>query len=641
VPWPLKASLAHLSAMWREAARFMATLHRFREHLEAQRWPMLLAVSASVGFTAVTLLEPWTLQIVFDGVLLDRPLRILGWDLTAAASHRRELLLGGTAAAVLLLAILRGQLYYAQNVLTATSGIDVVMAIRRQLFAHLQALSLDFHHRSKAGDLLMRMTGDIVMLREMVVAALITLLTQGLVLAGILCVMITINLRLTLVTALVAPALFLVLSIFRIQLSEAARRQRRREGRLASAVHEVLGAIQLVQANTAEKFESHRFKEMNKRSLRSGVRLTRIEAKLNRSVQIALAGGLCLILWLGSRDVLSGRLSPGQLLVFLAYLRGLYKPLRQVSKLVQRMAKASACGDRVLEVLDLVPRIEDPPHPTVLRRVRGVISFRGVTFSYETAEEPTLRGVDLDVGRREMVALVGPTGAGKTTILSLIPRFYDPREGVITIDGIDIRTVRLRSLRRQISLLTQEAVVMGASIYENIAYGALGGKNGWPPEAEIEAAARGAGAHDFVRELPKGYQTIVGERGVTLSGGQRQRIAIARAILRRAPILLLDEPTTGLDPVSGRDVMATLRQLVRKQTTVVVAHHLNTVLQADRILFLEGGTIREQGSHRDLLRRGDRYAEFFETEWGGLAHHLPHQGSMGESLPRNTLSMGG
>jgi ATP-binding cassette subfamily B protein len=516
------------------------------------------------------------------------------------------------------MAALRGQFYYVQNVRAATAGLDVIMGVRRELFHHLQTLSMSFHRRSQTGDLLMRLTGDIVMLREMLVAAMITLLTQGLVVLGILIIMATLNVTLTVVACLVVPILFLTLSIFRLRLVRAARQQRKREGRLASTVHEVLGGIQLVQAFTAEKYEDKRFKQMNTRSLRSGVRVTRLEAQLNRSVEISIALGICLILWLGGRDVLAGRLSPGELLVFLAYVRGLYRPLRQVSKLTQRLAKASACGDRVLEVLNRVPDIQDPPNPVTLRRIEGRISFRNVTCEYRRGE-PVLRNVNLEIRPGETVAIVGPSGEGKTTLLSLIPRFLDPIEGEVLVDDVPVHTASLKSLRRQISLVPQDATVMGISIRENIAYGASHRRDAMPDPAKIEKAARRARAHEFIEELPDGYDTVIAERGSTLSAGQRQRIAIARALLKKSPILLMDEPMTGIDPVSVEQVLEAIDNVTRDRTTLVVAHHLTTVLRADRIVLLEGGRIVEEGTHESLIARQGAYARFFQSEFPNLA----------------------
>jgi len=602
----------------RDLARFSGLLKRLRPYLRPQLRPLAIAVLASLGYTLVTLLEPWPLQIVFDGILLGRPIKLLGTDLSPLASASPLALLAGAALAVLLLALLRGQFYFTQNVRAALAGLDVVMAIRRELFHHLQALSLEFHRRARTGDLLMRLTGDIVMLREMVVATLVGLLTQVLVVLGILIIMAHLNVRLTLIALLVTPVLFGLLSVFRVRLRAAARQQRQREGRLAAASHEVLQSVHLVQAYTAEKHEDERFRALNKRTASSGARVARIEAQFNRAVEIALAAGICATLWLGAQDVLAERLTPGELLVFLAYMRSLYRPLRQASKMTQRMAKASACGDRVIEVLELVPTVQDLPGAVSLHDVRGHVAIRNVTFAYGD-QDPILRDVSLEAAPGEMVALVGPTGAGKTSLLSLISRFYDPQAGEILIDGMPIRRVRLKSLRRQISILPQETVVFGVSVRENIAYGAVGRKHRAVDPAEIEHAARRARAHEFITQLPQGYDTVISERGTTLSGGQRQRIAIARAMIRKAPILLLDEPTTGLDPIAAADVLEALERLMRDRTTLVVAHQMSTVLRANRIVFLEGGRVVEEGTHEELFDRGGRYAQFVLSEWGGLA----------------------
>jgi len=572
---------------------------------------LLLAALAGVGYAIVTILEPWPLQFLFDGVLLGRKVHFLGHTLKNVHGDPIALLVGSVAA-ILLLAALRGQLYYTENVLAATAGQDVVMSLRRELFHHLQSLSLHYHRRERLGDVLMRLTGDIVMLREMVVSALLSTLSQTLVVVGVLVIMLTINWRLTLVAGAVAPVLFIVLSFFRVRLLEAAALQRKREGQLISSAHEVLQAVHVVQANTAEEHEENRFQDMNRRSLRAGIRSTRIEAGLHRAVQITIAAGVGGTLGLGTLDVLAGKLSPGQLLVFAAYVRGLYGPLRQVSKVVQRTAKASACADRVLEVLEEKPEIQSAPGAKVLDQVRGAIALDHVTFGYAPGE-PVLRDIQLDIAPCTTVALVGPTGSGKTTFLNLIPRFYDPIGGEVRIDGMALRALDVKSIRRHISYLTQETVVMGITVRENIAYGAIG-KNGSPTDEEIRNAARASNAHEFIVRLPDGYDTVLGDRGATLSGGQRQRIAIARAFLRDARILLFDEPMTGLDPLVEQAVQQAFANLRRGRTTIIVAHHLSTISSADRILFLQGGRIVEQGSHEQLLERSGAYAEFYRTQ---------------------------
>ncbi len=325
-------------------------------------------------------------------------------------------------------------------------------------------------------------------------------------------------------------------------------------------------------------------------------------------------------------------MSPGQLLVFLAYVQGFYKPLRTLSKMTERMAKATACGTRVLEVLESTPEIRDNPGAVALERVEGRITLRNVTMAYGDSP-PVLRNVTLDIAPREKVALVGPTGVGKSTLLALVPRLYDPTEGEILLDGIPIRSIQLQSLRRHISLLAQDTVILGDSVRDNIGYGALGREGPAAGAEEIELAARAAHAHEFILRLPHGYETVVGERGATLSGGQRQRIAIARALLRQAPVLLLDEPMTGLDPISERDVLDAIETLAVGRTTLVVAHHMSTVLHADRIVFLRHGRIEEQGTHQGLLARGGPYAEFFFIQWSRLGAGVSEdQGGTRESM---------
>ena len=622
--WRVAFGLGPLLRGVGDARQFGRLLLRFRPYLRPQLPKLALAIVGTIGFTVVTLLEPWPLQILFDAVLLKRKihLEIAGFRLAFVSTLEPHTLLVCTVMAVLVLAVLRGQFYYLQSVLAAASGQDVVMSVRRELFAQLQRLPLSFHRRARAGDLLMRLTGDILLLREMVVDALISMMSHTLVVVGMLVVMARMEPSLTLAAVALVPALLLILSVFRVRLIEAAHRQRKREGRLASTAQEILQGIHLVQANTAERYENRRFKDMNKQSLRASLKSARLEAQLNRMVLIAIAGGISVVLWFGTQRVLAGTLSPGQLLVFLAYVQGFYKPLRMLSKTTQRMAKATACGQRVLEILEEMPEIRDLPGATTLDRVEGRITLQRVSMAYD-GEAAVLQGIDLDIRPRERVALVGPTGVGKSTLLALIPRFYDPQEGEVLLDGVPLRSLKLRFLRSQISLLTQETVILGDTILENIAYGALGRDGPPPSREEIELAARAARAHEFILQLPLGYDTVVGERGTTLSGGQRQRIAIARALLRPAPVLLLDEPMTGLDPISERDILEAIETLAAGRTTLVVAHHLSTVLHADRIVFLREGRILEQGPHEVLLARGGPYAEFFFTQWKSLDSGRP------------------
>ena len=605
---------------YRESREFGRVILRLRPYLKPHYSRLGLALASTIGFTIVTLLEPWPLKILFDSVLLNKKLHlnVPGLDLHKLSHLPPHTILVGSVAAVLILALLRGQFYYLQSVLAATAGQDVVMSMRRELFAQFQRLSLSFHKRAHAGDLLMRLTGDILLLREMVVNAIINIMSHTLVVVGMVIVMLHMDASLTLISMALAPVLFVVLLSFRMRLVEAAHRQRKREGVLASTAHEVLQGIQFVQANTAEHHENQRFKAMNSRSLRASLKSARLEAQLNRVVLILIAVGLGSVLWFGTERVLAGRLTPGQLLVFLAYVQAFYKPLRTLSKMTERMAKATACGARVLEVLEKVPEIRDVPHALVPHRVKGHITLRGVGVSYGDGP-PVLRDVTLDIAPGEKVALVGPTGAGKSTLLALVPRFYDPNEGEVLLDGVPVRSIQLQFLRSQISFLTQDTTILGDPVRDNIAYGALGHLGPPPSAAEIEMAARAARAHEFIQDLPQGYDTVVGERGATLSGGQRQRIAIARALLRQAPVLLLDEPMTGLDPIAERDVLEAIENLSAGKTTITVAHHMNTVHRADRIVFLRAGRIEEEGTHERLLARGGAYAEFYFTEWGAAA----------------------
>src|SRR5258708_23389205 len=350
-------------------------------------------------------------------------------------------------------------------------------------------------------------------------------------------------------------------------------------------MHEALAAMSVVQLNGAEDREHRRFSDINRRSLKQGVKGARLEARMNRSVELALAGGTVVILWVGTLRAMHGAITPAELIVFVSYLRAAYRPLRRRSKSVQRPAKALAATERIVDILDTEPGLADAPDAVEAPHVRGAVSLEQVDFGYLPGR-PVLHNVSFEVSPGRRIAIVGPTGSGKSTLMSLIPRMFDAAGGRVLLDGRDVRGYTLKSLRAQVSVVQQEAILFGLSVAENIRYGC--------PEAseeEVRAAARDAGMADFVEQLPDGYDTILAERGASLSGGQRQRVAIARALVRRSPILLLDEPTTGLDAATQRGILEALQNLMDRTTTLLVTHQMSLVREADEIIVLEHGRI--------------------------------------------------
>ena len=565
----------------------LGTIGRFRGDL-ARHWRALLgALLCSLLYAGTRLAEPWPLKFVFDNVLATRPFHSgIGW-LDRHLAGDRTLILVAASAAILVLALLRGVFYYYQRVLTSKVGQEVVTRIRQRLFAHVQRLPLSFHARSSTGDLLTRLTGDVVMLRELLVASLTSFVSEGVVIVGFVVVMALMEWRLAVMAVLVMPAIFGAVTFYGARIRAATRKQRRREGELASRLHEVLAGIHVVQLFCREDEEDRRLRSLNRRSYRSGMKATRLEARLNRSVELAVAVTTAVVLWYGATQVIAGRLTPGELIVFFAYMQSFYRPLRRISRVTQRASKASSCLERVTTILELEPDLRDGP--VEASPFRGEISIENVTYAYEARGRAALREVSLHVRAGRTVALVGPTGAGKTTLLGLVPRLYDPDAGVVRVDGQDLRDLTLRSLRSQVAIVPQDGTLFGGTIFENIAYGQLDAT-----DEQVERAARAALLHDFVSSLPEGYGATIGERGVTLSGGQRQRLAIARALVKDAPIVLLDEPTASLDPASEELVLEALEQLLRGRTAMIVAHRPATLRLADDVVVVRDGRIDER-----------------------------------------------
>src|SRR5882672_10967492 len=575
-------------------------------------WPMLsLAFIAVVGESLTDLLEPWPLKIVFDYVFGSKRMPewlagIVGWIGTDKAS-----ILNFAVLAVIVIAIFGALSSYFEKYLTSSVGQWVMHDLRRVLYSHIQKLSLSYHDQKRTGDLISRVTSDIDAVQNLISNVLLGILVNVLTLVGMVAVMFYLNWTFTLIALAVAPGLFLVVYYFTHRIKKASRDQRRKEGAVVSVLEEVLSSIRVVRAFAREDYEQKRFEQESRESVEAALQARNVKAKLPPIVEIIVACGTCLVLWYGARLVLSGGLTSGDLLVFLLYLGKMYKPMRELSKMTDTISKASVGWERIREVLENEMQVRDMPGAKQAPRFKGKIEFDHVAFSYSETQ-PILKDLSLKIEPGQLAALVGPTGAGKTTIVSLLPRFYDLTAGEIRIDGKDIRQYQSRSLRQQISFVLQETLLFRAPVWQNIAYG--------KPEAtreEIIRAAKLAHADEFITAMPEGYDTMIGERGVTLSGGQRQRITIARAVIRNAPILVLDEPSAGLDAASEKLVFDALGHLMEGRTSIVIAHRLATVLRADVIFVIESGQVVEQGTHQELLENGGLYSRLYELQFKG------------------------
>lgn len=582
-------------------------LTRFAPQIRRQKWLLILSFTALMAEIFLHLLEPWFLKFIFDYILL-RDVTLKSHSVPFLSELKPGLLLVGLAVGMVGVTVLRSLAAYFSIVGMALAATNILTEVRAELYSHLQRLSLGFHHSAKTGDLITRVTSDVERLREVTVMAVMPLLAHSLTLAGMVFVMFWMNWELALIAIAVVP-LFLFSTVrLTHQIRRVVKTQRQREGAIAANTAEALGAIKVVQALSLHEMLERDFSDHNRHSLQATNQAQRFSAALERLVELLVGIATALVLWRGVYLVLDQTVTPGDLLVFLTYLRIAFKPLRQLAKYTGQIAKATASGERVLDVLDTVPDVRDARGAIAAHPFRGSVQFKQVSFAYEPGKE-ILRGLSFAAAPGQQVALVGPSGGGKSTLVSLLLRLYDPLEGSISIDGLDLRTYQLRSLRQQISIVLQESVLFAASVSDNIAYGRLGAT-----QAEIEQAARLANAHDFILNLPQGYDTVLGERGATLSGGQRQRIAIARAAVRQAPIVILDEPTTGLDNENDRAVTEALERLTQKSTTFWISHNLRTTETADLILYIEAGQVLEQGSHAELMRLSGRYAALYAIQ---------------------------
>lgn len=576
--------------------RGLSILKLLRPH-RRQLWFGLLAIA---GESVAGLLEPWPLKIVLDNVLRGRPTK--GWlskFIAFTAGNDPHNVLFFACGAVLAIAILDAVCSYAEKYLTTSVGQWVTHDLRRLIYTQVQRLSLAFHDQQPTGDLISRVTVDIDAIQSFIVSGLLGILVNLLTLGGMIAVMFYLNWQFALVALAVVPPLFFIVYTYTRKVKKASRAVRKQEGRMVSVVEEVVSSMRVVKAFAREDYEIRRFEGESLDAVEAALKARALKAKLVPAVNIVTAVGTCAVLWFGAHMAMSGRLLPGSMVVFIFYLGKMYKPMQEISKTMDSYSKAEVGYERIQDIMRSDEEIHDELGSRDAPRLHGQIDLEHVDFSYKQ-DEPILKDVNIHVDAGSMVALVGPTGSGKTTIVNLIARFYDPDSGVVKIDGTDIKQYKQKSLRGQISFVLQDTVLFSGTIWDNIEYGR--------PDAsvsEIVKAAEAANAMEFIEKLPQGFDTTVGERGVTLSGGQRQRIAIARAIVRNTPILVLDEPTSGLDSASEQLVFDALDRLMEGKTSIVIAHRLSTIRRASCIYVVDSGGIVEFGTHDELLQRED------------------------------------
>jgi ATP-binding cassette subfamily B protein len=561
---------------------------------------------ALIGVTVMRLLEPWPVKFVIDQVVRTTPNGKGSGIAFIDGLSSMELLAFCSALTVFTIGM-RAVFGYVSTIGFALAGSRILTQLRHDLYRHLQSLSLAFHDRARAGDLTMRIVGDIGLMREAAVTAILPLFTNILIVFGMAGVMLFLNWKLALIALSPLPLVLIGTITLGHKIQAASRVQRTREGGIAASTAESMAGMRIVQVLSLEARMAAIFQNYNRGSLTDGVKAKRLSASLERMTDLLTGVSTALVLWFGTLLVIRNTLTPGDLIVFLTYLKYTFRPIRDFAKNTTRMAKATAAGERVVDLLEEIPDISDAPDAVEANAFFGSVRFENVGFSYGD-DLSVLDSVNLAIEPGQMVALVGPSGVGKSTVASLLMRLYDPTSGRILIDGRDIQDYTRASLRAQISVVLQESLLFSDTVRENIALARPDAT-----DAEIEAAARLANAHSFIERMPEGYDTVVAERGVSLSMGQRQRLAIARAALRHSPILILDEPTVGLDRKNEQLVIDALRRLSRGRAVLLVTHDLQLAAEADRVAVLDCGTVVEFGRHVDLLKAGGKYTKLYRA----------------------------
>ena len=566
---------------------------RLLEHLNPYKFRLFVAAICTALASAGTVVLPWIIKDLVDQVLSEKDAEKLTY----------------IALSVVVIFLFRGFFFYGQSYLISYVGQRVVIDIRREVFKKIQRLSMAFYDKNKTGTIMSYVTNDVNALQTGLVDNIVEMITEGVILVASIVAMIYLDWKLFLFSLCTFPVVIMFIDFFGKKIRASGGKIQGATADLTSVLQEVVSSARVIKSFVREDYEIERFEAQNMHNFRAQMKYVKLSATLTPTIEFVAAIGVTMILWFGGNSVIDGDITAGALVAFLTYAVNISNPIKRLSRVIANIQKALAAADRVFDVLDLPELIQNKPNAQLLPHVKGSVSFNNVSFAYNT-DEPILDDVSFSATPGQVVALVGPSGAGKSTVASLLPRFYDVTGGSIVIDGLDIRDVTMESLREQVGIVPQETMLFNGSVYDNILYGRLDAT-----EEEVMAASKAANAHNFITELPNGYDTQLGDRGVNISGGQRQRIAIARAILKNPQILILDEATSALDTESERVVQEALDRLMVGRTSFVIAHRLSTIKNADKILVMEKGKIVEEGNHDELMAKDGLYAHLYQIQY--------------------------
>ena len=586
-----------------------------RELIRPDRGSLLLILVAMFVETLMSLAAPWPLKVLLDNVVANHHLpkfldRLIDSTFGAALGHGKMEIAAFVALAVVLIAVLGSVASYVDNYYTESVGQLVAHDLRMRTYDHLQRLSLAYYDGHQTGALLSTIISDIQTIQNFASASTLDIVVDLFTILEMLGLMFWLNWDFALIAVGITPFLLFFVSRFKRAVKKAAREVRLRQAEVVSVVQQGLESARVVKAFGAEELEEERLGGASRTTVDAALKARKVKSLLSPIVNITVAFCTAFVLWRGASLILAGAMTIGALTVFLAYLSKFFKPVQDLAKMTNVVAQTAVGVERVQAILDSDMVIPENLQAQDPKPIQGEIIFDHVAFAYGE-QAPVLADVSFAIRPGQFIGIVGPTGGGKSTVVSLIPRFYDPTGGSVTIDGVNVREYRLAGLREQIGFVMQDTVLFRTTIGENIAYGRPGAS-----QQEIEEAAKLANADEFINRMPHGYDTPVGERGLTLSGGQRQRIGIARAVIRNSPVLILDEPTAALDTESERLVIEALERVMKGRTVITIAHRLSTIRDAHKILVLKGGVVAEQGTHQELLELGGVYAELYRIQAG-------------------------